>query len=388
LLVRKADLIHLGYQIVDHAPREEPSDPVNRAKKALMDMIDVWVPLPGAPKYRARLRRIREDEHRDDPRQVYIFEIDWDEGVLEGRRLTEYKSFSRRADHDYSIPMLRKLSASEKDDYEKELKGMIDKQWWREGEPSKDAKPLDLPCCTFPLSQGSHKSTRVRLCSDMRGPNLCLPVASYSGHSVPEVLGILRSRVKPTDHLELLDLQKAFYKLRLARKRCVRIKTAGRSFHCDRIVFGIRCGPAALAAQVTFLLNSAYSGLLGRSVSRRDTREFLDMQCGVSAVPYYDDIALFGDHDRVVALREIIVEIAPLMGAACPAEKRDSVPVPDAHSPPTEPVRHMGVFWSRASDGRLLLRCVPHEGLDSPNYQSISRREAFSLAGVQYDGVL
>ncbi|KAF4685144.1 hypothetical protein FOZ60_006833 [Perkinsus olseni] len=128
-LVRKTDIIHLGYQIVDHATQDEPSVPVNRAKKALMDMIDVWVLLPGAPKYRARLRRIREDEHRHDPRQVYIFEIDWDEECLEGPRLTEYKSFCRRADHGYSIPMLWKLSTSEKDDYEKELKGMIDKQW-------------------------------------------------------------------------------------------------------------------------------------------------------------------------------------------------------------------------------------------------------------------
>ncbi|KAF4755880.1 hypothetical protein FOZ62_017919, partial [Perkinsus olseni] len=98
-LVRKTDIIHLGYQIVDHATQDEPSVPVNRAKKALMDMIDVWVLLPGAPKYRARLRRIREDEHRHDPRQVYIFEIDWDEECLEGPRLTEYKSFCRRADH-------------------------------------------------------------------------------------------------------------------------------------------------------------------------------------------------------------------------------------------------------------------------------------------------
>ncbi|KAF4648297.1 hypothetical protein FOL47_003449 [Perkinsus chesapeaki] len=321
-------------------PSDHDTDPLSTAKKALVDSLDVWVPLPGAPHYRARLRRLLPGEHKDDPAQLYVFEIDWDDIPLEGKRLTEYQRFARRSKVDYKVPMLRQLSQEENQCFTDELSGMINRNWWREGVPTSDEKPLDLPCCTFPLSQGSHKTTRIRLCSDMRGPNLCLPVASYSGHSVPEVLGILRARVGPKDHLELVDLQKAFYMLRLARRP-------------------------------------------------RDTKEFLDIGGGVSALPYYDDIALFGDRDRVVALRELLVAISPLIGAACPPEKRDSidVPVPDSPNQPS-PVRHMGAYWSRAEDGRLLLRCVEGEELCLPSSDAISRREVFSLAGTRYDGVL
>ncbi|KAF4708366.1 hypothetical protein FOZ62_005235, partial [Perkinsus olseni] len=123
------------------------------------------------------------------------------------------------------------------------------------------------------------------------------------------------------------------------------------------------------------------------AVSRRDTKEFLDIGGGVSALPYYDDIALFGDKDRVIALRDILVEIAPLIGAACPPEKRDTVAAPRLGEPAPEPVRHMGVYWSRAEDGRLLMRCVEHEGLKLPDTDTISRRQVFSIAGTQYDGV-
>ncbi|EER11820.1 hypothetical protein Pmar_PMAR008344, partial [Perkinsus marinus ATCC 50983] len=128
LLVRKADLPSLGYQIIDHAPQEEPADPVTRAQKALADCLDVWIPLPGAPKYRSRLRRLRAGEHKDDPKQIYVFEIDWDDVRLEGKRLNEYQRFSRRANIDYSVPMLNRLSAEETSSYTEELNGMIDRR--------------------------------------------------------------------------------------------------------------------------------------------------------------------------------------------------------------------------------------------------------------------
>ncbi|KAF4647779.1 hypothetical protein FOL46_003769, partial [Perkinsus olseni] len=118
------------------------------------------------------------------------------------------------------------------------------------------------------------------------------------------------------------------------------------------------------------------------AVSRRDTKDFLEIGGGVSALPYYDDIALFGDADRVIALRDILVEIAPLIGAACPPEKRDTVAAPRLGEPAPEPVRHMGVYWSRAADGRLLMRCVEHEGLKLPGSDTISRRQVFSIAGL------
>ncbi|KAF4649719.1 hypothetical protein FOZ61_001042, partial [Perkinsus olseni] len=349
----------------------------------LTSNIDKWKACPGAPDYRFRLRRLEPWEVKDTSVQTVTLEVEvLPRGPQASNVADAMKSKGNTSTpFDYSIGLYKALSEQARSDYCLEIKNFVDSHWWVPIDQNDHTHSLvsETDIITFPSCQKETKSTRVRACSDARRLNSELARASYNGWSIDQILRLVRARWDPaSSSMFILDLRKAFYKIRIAHNKFVRVRTLGRVFVSNRIIFGIRIGPAILSAQVCTLCNAVLTGMLGRPVEVHEVFGLADVISGLTILPYYDDLLVIGPTDLARRFVEIISRIAPQIGAEFPIEKQSQLGLGTA-------VNHLGVTLSMSNAKELLVSC------NSPPVSSvvigpfISKRSIFSAAGAIYD---
>ncbi|KAF4649613.1 hypothetical protein FOL47_001891, partial [Perkinsus chesapeaki] len=280
---------------------------------------------------------------------------------------------------DYSRSLYDKLSEAAKSEFNKEISAYCAAGFWLTKQPAW-ATLIGAPCVTFPVTQGDHKSTRCRPCTDARSFNSDLPSASYTGPSVMDIIGTIRGRYQPGQRIIFMDLSKAFLRLRHSNSLMVKILCKGHTYFSNRILFGLKYGPCSLSGEVLLLLNCAFTALLRRAVWCTKVEDFTGLIKGLNVSAFYDDIIIFGTPELTSKLEQILRFIAPYCGASFPQDKVDEVSC-------ETPVRHLGVNWVLNSHGELLIKCVkPSLTLDVPT--TISRRQVFSIAGSFFDPLL
>ncbi|KAF4652683.1 hypothetical protein FOL47_010902, partial [Perkinsus chesapeaki] len=313
----------------------------------LYSHLDKWGPCPGAKGYRYRLKSLG--------------------------------SSTINSPSDYSIPLYRSLDEASKKEYNNAISEFINRKWWFPvGERNLEGSLSEIDVITFPLCQKS-VSTKVRACSDARLFNSCVGFASYSGWAIDDIVRFVRSRWDPkTYKLTILDLSRAFYKVRLAHGKYLKVKTLGIEYASDRVIFGVRYGPCALAAQVMVLCNAVCTGMLGREVDQQCTSCFIDVIPGLTILPYYDDFIVIGCEKLVDAFEQILCSVVEIVGAEVPEQKKK-------HLRPGEELFHLGLIWKLSEVNELDISCPKPDAKKLTVNTLLSKRKVFSIAGQSYD---
>ncbi|KAF4724643.1 hypothetical protein FOZ62_002318 [Perkinsus olseni] len=192
--------------------------------------------------YLARVRPIHEGEIKDENQQELVYEVLVPESSSSG-------AAGSRRQFDYSNGLYQRLPPEAKKQFDREISNYLEAGFWKSRKPAW-ASVLGPPCVTFPVTQGDHKSTKCRPCTDARCLNLAFPSASYNGPSVMEIIGMVRARAQPGQRMIFMDLTKAFLRLRHAGSKMVEILCKGATYFSDRVLFGLKYGPSALAGLV------------------------------------------------------------------------------------------------------------------------------------------
>ncbi|KAF4666525.1 hypothetical protein FOL46_003047 [Perkinsus olseni] len=359
------------------------------AEIALMSGMDNDVPLPGAPEYIGRIRKIQRDDVKDHPNQKLVYEVHWTQGRTDSQKLRPSQP-AKLTVYDYSVPLLQKLTEGQQQQFRNEIEDYKSHHWWEEIDGYTKPDKLTIgTACTFPVAQSIFKTTKCRPCTDCREINKHLPQASYDGYTIFEATALVRGRWDSSYTLAFLDLSKAFYRLRLGDKKYVHIVTDSHRYRSNRVVFGLVFGPAALSGLVLMILNAAFTGLLGRPVMCKSTREFTNLVPNLFCVVYYDDVMIWGDEELVVKLASILTQIAPIVGSEFPSTKQDWLRPLEGKTdiPDNSGYRHLGCIWSRArgEDGGLRLECVAPSPEEIKIANQVTRRRLFRAAGMLHD---
>lgn len=273
--------------------------------------------------------------------------------------------------------MIADLSPSNRDQFRREIGNFCDKKWLFSTLPPHHTV-IYPSAVTFPVVQNSLKITPCRPCSDLRSVNRLLPKASYPGRPIGDIVDMVRCRYRTNYDFLFLDLSKAFLRLRLSGDKVLKIKSDGKCFYSDRVLFGYKHGPSSLSGHVTVLLNATFSAMTGRRIEMSSVNDFTDIIEGLVIAVYYDDVLVLGERKLVRRFKSIMQAIAVLCGSEFPEEKCDNL------RKTSTPVRHLGVEWRIDRDSQLVIQCVKPDPviLDGP---FVSRRLAFAHAGRYYD---
>ncbi|KAF4706664.1 hypothetical protein FOZ63_019688 [Perkinsus olseni] len=356
------------------------------AELALMSCMDSDLPLPGAPEYIGRIRKIQLDDVKDHPNQKLVYEVHWTQSRMDSQKLRPSQPAKLKV-YDYSVPLLQRLTEGQQQQFRKEIEDYKSHHWWEEvGDHTKGDKKSIGTACTFPVAQSIFKTTKCRPCTDCREINKYLPRASYDGFTIFEATALVRGRWNSSYTLAFLDLSKAFYRLRLGDEKYVHIVTDSHRYCSNRVVFGLVFGPAALSGLVLAVLNAAFTGLLGRPVMCKSTREFTNLVPNLFCVVYYDDVMIWGDGELVAKLANILTQIAPIVGSEFPPTKQDWLR-PFGGNTDKSGYRHLGSIWSRTEgeDGGLRLECVAPSSEEIKVTNQVTRRGLFRTAGMLHD---
>ncbi|KAF4711935.1 hypothetical protein FOZ63_031797, partial [Perkinsus olseni] len=153
---------------------------VRAAEAYLVNQIGKWHQCPGGKDYRYRVRRLQPNEVKDTSEQTLVVEVEVN--------TTENNAETSLSGYDYSVDLYNSLTNTEKAEYQRGVQEFIERRWWlpqQECFGQECLSPVEI--ITFPLSQKS-LTTKV------------------------------------------LDLSRAFYKVRLAHDKYIRVKTVGRCY--------------------------------------------------------------------------------------------------------------------------------------------------------------
>ncbi|KAF4733526.1 hypothetical protein FOZ62_002741 [Perkinsus olseni] len=356
---------------------------VRAALLYLTSRLDKWEVCPGARGYRYRLRRLQPSEIRDTSEQTVTLEVEivTRGAVASGVPIATDSKGEQPKPFDYSIGLYQALSEQSRADYLSEIRNFVDHKWWVPITSSIGDDPLvsETEIITFPSCQKETKSTRVRACSDARRLNQETMPASYQGLSIEDILRFARARWDPSSStMFVLDLRKAFYKIRIAHGKRIKVRTINCAFLSDRIIFGLRIGPSILSAQVCILCSAVLSGILGRPINIDSVHGLVDVVSGLVILPYYDDLLVIGNEDLARRFVDVICRVAPYLGGEFPAEKR-------LHLVPGASMNHLGLHWHLSKQNMLTLSCNPPNQDDPCISRTVSKRAIFGIAGLFHD---
>ncbi len=251
-------------------------------KRVVMILNDVvkqgWSTVKRCPGVSFRFRPLFENESADIPSQTHVHELELPN--------VEHVSKSR----NYATAMYNKLTPALQLKYQKLVQEFVDIGWWKkvtEGIPSNCLPGVNV----FLIVNDSGKP---RLVTDLRSVNSALPPASSEAPCLWQFIGLFRLFSAPMVVFE--DAKSAFYRTRLSNK-LVLLFTAAGTFTCDRMVFGISCGPGGL--------NSG----LGRLVDY--TRAH--MAPGLASI-FVDDGGLAGSPAPVIGNTKLLLQVMSSAG--------------------------------------------------------------------------
>jgi hypothetical protein len=217
--------------------------------KILNNMVgEGWSTVKRCPGISYRFRPIFTTESRDIPAQEIVHELE----LPPVTDVAPSKNFARA--------MYNKLPQDLKDKYSKLVAEFVDAGWWRPVEDS--VRPICLPGVNVFLIV--NEAGKPRLVTDLRIINDALPPASSESPCLWQFIGLFRMFAPPSIVFE--DAKSAFYRTRLSNK-LILLYTAFGTFTCDRMVFGISCGPGGLNSGLGKVVENAKSSMLPGLVS-------------------------------------------------------------------------------------------------------------------------
>ncbi|KAF4649664.1 hypothetical protein FOL47_001849, partial [Perkinsus chesapeaki] len=307
-------------------------------KVILENVSPEWEPIEAAPGFSIRLRELSEGEAKECPSQRFCFDVSvspLDDPNDARHNINDSPWPSNVVDFGFKI--YNRLSASEKESYDKAVNKFVDAGYWVPVDDDVVSHDSTAPkVVSFPVKQvddsasdGPTKviSFKVRPVIQAVGVNRVIKAggarkASYSGDSVAEILLGLRLNFSRAGEGPLgllsLDVGKAFYRFRLMARSDSRgdvvsslgylyIRAAGKWYRCDRLAFGLLHGPASLQSGLATLLR-----LAGK----------LDPSLAVLPVySFYDDIMVPIPLTKVPELLSTILPLAERVGLVIPSDQ-------------------------------------------------------------------
>ncbi|EER08283.1 hypothetical protein Pmar_PMAR007954 [Perkinsus marinus ATCC 50983] len=340
----------------------------------LLEALSRCEPIPLSEGYALRLDRNSVDGRRFDG-QKFQFVAQW--------HLKDPVSGTQRPWS--SDRMIRQLTEAERAEFYTHC-GEYEKQgWWSPEESCGGPNEVECPYGTiFPVRQSGDdgvgldaqllpivgpavcKTTKTRPVADLRLVNSLSPPVSNEQHTTAEAARSLRSSLREGDTIRQFDLSKAFYCIGVepsnpdGRVVPLRLAVGHKRFTCQRLAFGLACGPIVLrgSQRILWMVVDKARSLLGYEK--------------VCTIPVMDDFLLWGDPKAVQAVERLLLKVWEATGFQCPESKRTSWG--------EEATRWLGSHWSWHRGSLKLVR--PRVGgVALGDVDSLTKRRVFQAAG-------
>ncbi len=207
-----------------------------------------WVPVYGCPQFSTRLRKLSNTDQKDNPGQIYTFEL----------RTPEIRTSAQNYRRYYATKLFDRLSDHDKKDYQALVNSYVDQKLWSTCSDHDPHCSMVLPPVNV-FMRPATPSRKARLVMDFQYLNSLWPKTTSD---VPNMWCIINSlRIFGERVLGCIDLRQAFYVIRMFNVHFHLVTGVGH-FLSDRMCFGTSVGPGQLDQSLTLIFKRLWDHLL------------------------------------------------------------------------------------------------------------------------------